>query len=105
MYKKKKESILRLFSRSKIFYCVQKNKHPAACCLGCFHYSITFRAMCPSANAPEPDISQHCSDEELFVSLKKLVCGGPLPRNVVPDINPYDYKPENLPGKKSLFVF
>ncbi|KAI4375005.1 hypothetical protein MLD38_012929 [Melastoma candidum] len=56
------------------------------------------RVMCPpAAAAPLPDISEPCSDEELFMLLENFNRGGPLPRNVKRNFNPYHSKPEHLP--------
>lgn len=43
------------------------------------------------------DIGFHCTDEELCMFLQRLMSGSPLPRNVINDVNPYQYMPSNLP--------
>ncbi|KAK3231559.1 hypothetical protein Dsin_003440 [Dipteronia sinensis] len=60
--------------------------------------------MYPSATSPPPDISFACTHEELFVSLERMMNGFPLPSNVITDINPYIYKPTNLPDGVWYFV-
>lgn len=54
--------------------------------------------MSLSKASPSADISLYCTDKELFMSLEKMMAGSPLPDNVLP-LNPYDIKPDNLPGK------
>ncbi|XP_030553663.1 NAC domain-containing protein 83-like isoform X2 [Rhodamnia argentea] len=54
--------------------------------------------MCPLAAEPLADIKYDCSDEEVFKSLECITSGNSLPGNVIRDINPYCYRPENLPG-------
>ncbi|KAK3425410.1 NAC domain-containing protein 105 [Eucalyptus grandis] len=53
--------------------------------------------MSPPAAEPLADIKFDCSHEELFMLLECILSGSSLPRNVITDSNPYDYRPENLP--------
>ncbi|KAJ4967590.1 hypothetical protein NE237_019439 [Protea cynaroides] len=56
--------------------------------------------MCPSAPVPPlADIEFHCTDDELVEHLERMVCGAPLPANVIMEVNPYNVLPWNLPDK------
>ncbi|KAF2324517.1 hypothetical protein GH714_015000 [Hevea brasiliensis] len=48
--------------------------------------------------APVPEIAVDFTNEELFISLEKMMGGYPPPANVITDVNPYNYAPSNLPG-------
>lgn len=54
--------------------------------------------------SPPADIGLYCSDEELFIILERIITGFPLPGNVIRDVNPYHYKPVNLPGKYRVLI-
>ena len=54
--------------------------------------------MCPPVASPAVDIGVYCSDKEIFTSLDGIICGSPLPSNVISDVNPYEHKPSDLPG-------
>ncbi|XP_068309602.1 NAC domain-containing protein 83-like isoform X3 [Pyrus communis] len=54
--------------------------------------------MYPQSAALPADISLQCTDEELCMSLEKILDGSPLPGNVIRDVNPYRCAPSNLPG-------
>lgn len=60
--------------------------------------------MSPPAVSSSADIGLYCSDEDLFMLLEKIIIGSPLPGNVITDINPYRYKPWNLPGKHLVLI-
>ncbi|XP_030460518.1 NAC domain-containing protein 76-like [Syzygium oleosum] len=53
--------------------------------------------MCPPAVEPLADIKYGCSDEVLFMLLELIIYGHSLPGNVITELNPYCYRPENLP--------
>ncbi|XP_042493821.1 NAC domain-containing protein 83-like [Macadamia integrifolia] len=54
--------------------------------------------MCPSAPVPSlGNIEFHFTDEELVDHLERMDRGAPLPANVIPDLNPYNVLPWNLP--------
>ncbi|KAK4787254.1 hypothetical protein SAY86_011087 [Trapa natans] len=53
--------------------------------------------MCPPAAAP-------LTDEELIKLLDKLQHGFPFPENVITEVNPYCYQPDNLPGDEILYL-
>ncbi|KAK4794733.1 hypothetical protein SAY86_012727 [Trapa natans] len=53
--------------------------------------------MCPPAAAPLAGIPYHCPVEVFIRFLDKLQHGLPLPENVITDVNPYCYQPDNLP--------
>lgn len=59
--------------------------------------------MCPPAVEPLADINYGCSDEVLFMLLELIIYGHSLPGNVITELNPYCYPPENLPGKSCVF--
>ncbi|KAF2324508.1 hypothetical protein GH714_014917 [Hevea brasiliensis] len=48
--------------------------------------------------APVPEIAVDFTNEELFISLEKMMGGYPPPANVITDVNPYNYAPSNLPA-------
>ncbi|KAI4366389.1 hypothetical protein MLD38_022273 [Melastoma candidum] len=60
--------------------------------------------MSPQATPPIPDLSEPCSDEEIFVSLENFEGGGPLPANVRSGVNPYHSKPEDLSSGIWYFI-
>lgn len=61
--------------------------------------------MCPFAPPPPPDdISTYWTDEELCLSLERMIRGFPLPGNVIADINPYQLIPSNLPDGIWYFI-
>ncbi|KAL6207401.1 hypothetical protein ACLB2K_018359 [Fragaria x ananassa] len=43
------------------------------------------------------NIGVHYTDKELCMFLQKLLSGSPLPKNVINDVNPYQYMPSYLP--------
>lgn len=50
--------------------------------------------MCPPAPV---DITKFWTEEEIFKSLEEFKSGSPLPAYVTADVNPYQFKPSNLP--------
>ncbi|XP_059634190.1 NAC domain-containing protein 74-like [Cornus florida] len=46
---------------------------------------------------PPADIGDYWSDEGIIKSLEEIICGSPLPNNVLADVNPYQYMPSDLP--------
>ncbi|KAA8537666.1 hypothetical protein F0562_027344 [Nyssa sinensis] len=61
--------------------------------------------MCPPAPAPlAADISVYWTDEELCLSLAKIIRGSPLPGNVLADVNPYQHMPSKLPDGVWYFI-
>ncbi|KAI8549726.1 hypothetical protein RHMOL_Rhmol06G0047700 [Rhododendron molle] len=55
--------------------------------------------MCPPAPVPPP-----ATDEEIFMSLERLTKGSSIPENVLTDVNPYQYRPSNLPADVWYFM-
>ncbi|GMI96786.1 hypothetical protein HRI_003347900 [Hibiscus trionum] len=53
--------------------------------------------MASRATSPPANIGFSCTNEELFIGLDKFTNGSPLPSNVISDVNPYKYEPQNLP--------
>ncbi|KAK8696229.1 hypothetical protein V6N13_001365 [Hibiscus sabdariffa] len=53
--------------------------------------------MATQANSPPASIGFTCTMEELFIGLEKFTNGSPLPSNVINDVDPYKYEPQNLP--------
>ncbi|GJS49670.1 no apical meristem protein [Tanacetum coccineum] len=53
--------------------------------------------MCPSTCIPLAAENEYWTDEGIFMSLFNFKCGKPLPMNVTSDVNPYKYKPSDLP--------
>lgn len=45
------------------------------------------------------DIGFDCTNEELFKALERMMTGSERPENVIDFLNPYKYRPTNLPGK------
>lgn len=60
--------------------------------------------MCPPGPSASLDIGTYWTDEDLIMSLDRIQHGSPLPSNVVADVNPFEYKPSNLPGDVWFFV-
>ncbi|XP_076916451.1 NAC domain-containing protein 22-like [Bidens hawaiensis] len=54
--------------------------------------------MCSSSCIPHPAKNEYWTNEAIFMSLISIKRGKPLPRNVTSDVNPYQYKPSNLPA-------
>ncbi|KAF3446278.1 hypothetical protein FNV43_RR11457 [Rhamnella rubrinervis] len=68
----------------------------ASCCVP---FQLNWVEMSPPA-----DIGLFCSDEELIIILDRIITGSPLPGNVIRDVNPYHYKPANLPDNIWFFI-
>ncbi|ONI32747.1 hypothetical protein PRUPE_1G383200 [Prunus persica] len=60
--------------------------------------------MCPQSATLPADIGFQCTDEELCISLGKIISGSPLPGNVIEDANPYQLVPSNLPDGFWYFI-
>ncbi|CAL8988734.1 unnamed protein product [Prunus brigantina] len=60
--------------------------------------------MHPQSAALPADIGFQCTDEELCISLGKIISGSPLPGNVIEDANPYQLVPSNLPDGFWYFI-
>lgn len=45
-----------------------------------------------------PAENDYWTDEAIFMSLYSFKRGKPLPSNVTSDVNPYQYRPSDLPG-------
>lgn len=61
---------------------------------------LRWATMCPPAPA-SPISSVVLTDVELILLLKDIIHGNPsypLPNNVIADLNPFNYRPSNLPG-------
>lgn len=55
--------------------------------------------MCPPASVPlAAEIGEYWTDEGIFTSLLNFKSGSPLPSNVTSDVNPYQYRPSDLPA-------
>ncbi|KAI3684808.1 hypothetical protein L6452_34034 [Arctium lappa] len=55
--------------------------------------------MCPPASVPfAAEIGEYWTDEGIFTSLLNFNSGSPLPSNVTSDVNPYQYRPSDLPA-------
>ncbi|XP_024973005.1 NAC domain-containing protein 83-like [Cynara cardunculus var. scolymus] len=55
--------------------------------------------MCPPASVPvAAEIGENWTDEGIFTSLSNFKNGSPLPSNVTSDVNPYHYRPSDLPA-------
>ncbi|GKV29862.1 hypothetical protein SLEP1_g38746 [Rubroshorea leprosula] len=52
--------------------------------------------MIPPDSSCHADIGFDCTNEELFKALEKMMTGSQRPCNVI-DLNPYKYRPNNLP--------
>ncbi|GFY86142.1 hypothetical protein Acr_04g0008800 [Actinidia rufa] len=50
------------------------------------------------APRPRDSIGLYWTDEEIIMSLEGMEKGSPIPVNVSVDVNPYQYKPSNLPA-------
>ncbi|KAI3762875.1 hypothetical protein L1987_53317 [Smallanthus sonchifolius] len=53
--------------------------------------------MCTSSCIPIAAENEYWTDEAIFMSLFNLKRGKPLPLNVITDVNPYQYRPLDLP--------
>ncbi|XP_022144281.1 NAC domain-containing protein 26-like isoform X2 [Momordica charantia] len=61
--------------------------------------------MTPSTVASPAILDLFCADEEVFLAIRKISSGCPLPQNVYGgDIDPYRIKPSNLPGDIWYYV-
>lgn len=67
-------------------------------------FSLVLVAMTLSTFASPARLDLFCTDEETFFVLTKISSGGPLPENVYDYIDPYQCKPENLPGTSDAFL-
>ncbi|KAI7751475.1 hypothetical protein M8C21_019910 [Ambrosia artemisiifolia] len=54
--------------------------------------------MCPSSCIPLPSKDEYWTNEVIFMSLFNFKRGKPLPENVTSDVNPYQYRPSDLPA-------
>ncbi|KAK9073317.1 hypothetical protein SSX86_007641 [Deinandra increscens subsp. villosa] len=54
--------------------------------------------MCSSSCIPLPAENEFWTDEAIFMSLFNFKRGKPLPLNVTSDVNPYEYRPSDLPA-------
>ncbi|KAG2663895.1 hypothetical protein I3843_16G055600 [Carya illinoinensis] len=59
--------------------------------------------MSSPAVASLGDLKSNCTVEELFLSFEKMISGSQFPSNVLPDVNPFLYRPSNLPVGFWLF--
>lgn len=57
----------------------------------------------PAAPLPS-DLEFNCPDKEVIWTLFKFIQGCPLPRNVIKNIDPYNFHPEYLPGKSHVLL-
>lgn len=64
--------------------------------------------MCPSPPSPPlppaDEISTQWTDEEVCTILEKIKHGSRLPGNVIPDVNPCQHKPSDLPADIWYFI-
>lgn len=68
-------------------------------------FSLVLASMTPSTVASPAILDLFCTDEEVFLAIRKISSGCPLPQNVYGgDIDPYRIKPSNLPGNHDVFL-
>lgn len=81
------------------YICLVKHRFPVSVL-----FSFNLGEMCPQAASPPSEIGSNSTYEELCVLLERMMNGFPLPGNVTNDVNPFKYKPSNLPGNYLLFL-
>lgn len=61
--------------------------------------------MCPPAPDRPAGVFLNGADEDVIMYLDRVRHGNPLLNNVIDYINPYQYKPSNLPGQYGFKFF